>query len=1460
MKKKMIFLILLIGNTAAAQLNISVNSQQYYVIPDQLLGVNTPLYPDFLTPAPPCIKCEKSNTGNPCMNVASIPCNESGSCEGSWRTDLPSQLETDADALHYRAMYYPEGVVSRYYHYVSGGKGFCINPDEADYINLWGLNSGKANPEPRKRYCNENSYNYTNFFEKNIQLCRNEAVPSESMHMVISANVYFGTWHELKYILEYCEANNVTVDAIVFGTEIEHDQDNVPSKILSDGDTIPFASGGSYFKHVQHVFIDSIKLDPLYAELPLHFSTGIQHGGQGGCANRTYFCDDTLGKKSLWNRQIHDAIEVYNQTHNRQLAFAGAVNWWWFPVNNDTLNLSATLAANDMNEFFEQGVTANGHPLCYKYPGGVASGEFSGFDEILVVQWGVKKFNGTCNGTTYENRFITQVFILKRILNMLENNFNIEFNPAASNGIRYTNAFYHRLGSNNGYNPLDFNPDNGAWTTENISNYAIRQINSVSGHKFRRAEITNGPAKNCEAYYIFNCSEQKLFLINYSDTTLTINNLMVDSVSFTDTSLFNYQETSVAANSLRGILAPLSETNQNVQHEQVVLENIIVPAYGILIIDLPFLTSAASQEVCNGIDDDCDTEIDEVQALYFADEDSDGYGNPNAGMLLSVCSTPAGYVADSSDCVDDPVSGKTIHPGAAEVCNGLDENCNGAIDENVLNIFYEDTDGDLFGNPMLTIVACTAPPGFVSDNSDCDDSAPAFHPGAPEICNEVDDNCNSSIDEGVQLTFYADEDGDNYGVENTTTVGCFNPPGYVSSNGDCNDDPVTGSTIHPEANEVCNGLDDNCNTAIDEGVQLVYYADEDQDSYGNPFMSALACSVPAGYVENPDDCDDSPVTGAAVNPQGIEICNAVDDNCNSIIDDNLQSTFYADEDGDSYGNSSITAIACSAPPGFTSDNSDCDDNTVSGGMIYPGAIEMCNNIDDNCNTVIDENLQITFYEDADGDTYGDASVTAFACSVPPGFSPNADDCDDSPLFGGLIYPGAAEVCNGMDDNCDFSIDEGVLLLFYQDADGDQYGNSTTTTLACSLPPGFVDNNTDCDDNPVSGTLIHPGATESCNGIDDNCNTAIDEGVLVKFYADADGDSYGTASINVLSCAAPSGFVSDSTDCNDSLANIHPAMTEICNGIDDNCNALIDEEVKSSFFADADGDTYGDEANSFMACTAPPGFVTDNGDCDDSPLTGVNIHPSATEVCNALDDDCNGLIDETVQSMFYLDADGDAYGNFEAIIFACSAPAGYVDNNEDCNDDPISGPLIHPGATEVCNNADDNCNGNIDEDVQSIYYADADGDGFGTVSFFMFACSPQEGYVADGSDCDDSPSTGSAIHPSASEICNGIDDNCNAITDEGVQLIFYEDADNDLFGNAAISTLACAAPLGYVTDDLDCNDSPLIGSAIHPGASEVCNGTDDDCDGSIDENVQLMVYPDEDGDSFGDPSSGVLACF
>ncbi len=683
MKTKLVITLLLLCSAAIAQLNITVNSQQYYVVPNELLGVNTLLLPDFLEPTPPCSKCETLNTDTPCVDPTGLACDDTTNCAGTWRTDLPARLQEDVDELHYKSMYFPEGVVSRYYHYTPGGHGFCINPLEADLLSQWAINSGKTVPEVWKRYCNENTYGYANFFEKNIEVAVNESNPSESMHMVISANVYFGSWQELKNILEYCAGNGVIVDAIVFGTEIEHDQDNVPSMILNDGDTIPFTSGGSYFKRVQHVFIDSIKSHPSYAPLPLYFAAGIQHGGQGGCNERTYECDDTMGTKSLWNRQIHDAIEYYNQTHSSQLTYAAAVNWWWVPMDNDTLNPSSAIAINDMNAFFETGLSGNGLAKCYKYPGTDPQGEVTGFDEIMIVQWGVKRNTASCVGAGYENKFITQLYIVKRILNMLENNFNVKYNPSASNGLTYTNAFFQRLGSNSSYNPIDLDPDSGCWSVENISKYAIHQVNTLAGYKFRRAEIENGPSRNLEAYYFFNCNSQKMFIINYSDTAFTINSMLVNADSYTTGARFDYLETSVADTSVLAALAPFSETNQAVSHDRVPLQNILIPPYGIIEIELPYLQSPGWEEVCNGIDDDCDAAIDEgLTSTYYSDADGDSFGN--AAFPFTACSPPAGYVSDNTDCNDLPGIGATIYPGAMEICNSIDDNCNDVIDDNAL--------------------------------------------------------------------------------------------------------------------------------------------------------------------------------------------------------------------------------------------------------------------------------------------------------------------------------------------------------------------------------------------------------------------------------------------------------------------------------------------------------------------------------------------------------------------------------------------------------------------------------------------------------------------------------------------------------------------------------------------------------------------------------------------------------
>jgi hypothetical protein len=179
--------------------------------------------------------------------------------------------------------------------------------------------------------------------------------------------------------------------------------------------------------------------------------------------------------------------------------------------------------------------------------------------------------------------------------------------------------------------------------------------------------------------------------------------------------------------------------------------------------------------------------------------------------------------------------------------------------------------------------------------------------------------------------------------------------------------------------------------------------------------------------------------------------------------------------------------------------------------------------------------------------------------------------------------------------------------------------------------------------------------------------------------------------------------------------------------------------------------------------------TDNDADDDGFPVGIDcndadpaINPNANEVCDFIDNNCDGKIDEGLTNTFFQDSDEDSYGSVNSSITTCSAPDGYVTNNSDCND---ADPAINPNANEVCDNLDNNCSGQIDENLSTtIYYHDNDSDGFGNANSSINSCSEQEGYVTNGSDCDDS---NNVINPNAIEIKDDKDNDCDGQIDEGL---------------------------------------------------------------------------------------------
>ena len=365
------------------------------------------------------------------------------------------------------------------------------------------------------------------------------------------------------------------------------------------------------------------------------------------------------------------------------------------------------------------------------------------------------------------------------------------------------------------------------------------------------------------------------------------------------------------------------------------------------------------------------------------------------------------------------------------------------------------------------------------------------------------------------------------------------------------------------------------------------------------------------------------------------------------------------------------------------------------------------------------------------------------------------------------------------------------------------------------------------DITASGTLYAYNTAGTCtqNIVLGNC---------ITYYQDFDSDGYGNTAVSIVSCTPPMGYVLNNTDCNDSNAAINPDETEICNFIDDDCDGTSDDGITYLiYYNDADGDGYGAGAAGSY-CTDPgAGFSLTDDDCDD---LAFGINPGATEICNAIDDDCTGGIDSGLTFLdYYVDADVDSYGDASASpVNSCSAVAGSVTNNGDCND---GNSAINPGATEICNFIDDDCDGTSDDGITYlVYYTDADLDGYGSGLGANYCSDPGAGFSLSDNDCDDLDFD---VNPAATEICNTIDDDCDGTPDDGLLFTtYYADTDTDTYGDAFNTTSTCdVMPSGYVTDNTDCDDSQ---STVYPGGTEICDGLDNDCDGDYDEGTVIAT--------------------
>lgn len=595
--------------------------------------------------------------------------------------------------------------------------------------------------------------------------------------------------------------------------------------------------------------------------------------------------------------------------------------------------------------------------------------------------------------------------------------------------------------------------------------------------------------------------------------------------------------------------------------------------------------------------------------------------------------------------------------------------------------------------------------------------------------------------------------------------------------------------------------------AVLEGSSLVMEADI-LDNLGEPWELSWKLTGPYTAALSCDGSSGSPATcawTAEIGSWTLLVDAAASDGLSGralVAFDVVIAAAY-DDDGD----------------GFSEEEGDCDDQ--NGGVGRP----------------------LVYYPDADGDGFGEEGKEQESCTAQSGYTTFGGDCDDQKP---LIYPGADEYCNSMDDNCDGKVDEDPVdaIDWFLDGDGDGEG-AGVGTHACSLA-GATSSSTDCDD---SNAFIYTGAAEYCDGIDHDCDGSVNDADALDaplWYLDADGDGEGDPGSTWSACSLPTGYVAGGGDCNDNDAAICPGMDEYCNGLDDDCDGTADEADAldaTLWYLDADGDGVGVPTQVQTACYLPLGFSSSDEDCNDQDST---INPLVQEVCDGIDSNCDGKADTDLAHFWYPDVDGDGYGG-TGPTQSCTQPSSTVAIGGDCDEDDSR---VHPNAPETCDARDEDCDSLIDDNAndQKIWYEDADGDGYGNPLVPEIACDQPANAAANDDDCND---TNSNVNPGQLELCDSHDNDCDGSVDENTTTLatYYLDSDGDGWGVSTSTRSSCFPPTGYASMYDDCDET---NPDINPGEVESCDGIDNNCNGVTDTDTPNIAIwsPDADQDGFG----------
>ena len=878
------------------------------------------------------------------------------------------------------------------------------------------------------------------------------------------------------------------------------------------------------------------------------------------------------------------------------------------------------------------------------------------------------------------------------------------------------------------------------------------------------------------------------------------------------------------------------------------------------------------------------------------------------------------------------VASSACGPGGIEICDGLDNDCNGQIDE-IFDLAADiehcgacDHRCDLNGavptclDGTCIIKACEA--GAADADGDPDNGCEARCALVPgdEICDGEDNDCDGEIDEGVDPHHDVNNCGRcnhvceiPHGVPACQDGQCVLQtcePGFGDFDGDLANGCEATCTPDRPGIEICDGEDNDCDAEIDEGFDPQTDGEncgrcQHRCAFANAGAQCIggACHLAAcdvGFVDADREAANGCETRCEPTSHGVEICDEIDNDCNGIIDDGFDTA----RDPDNCGGCSRLddAHRCRLPNAITRcvdgacEIEQCElgfadgDDEASNGCERPCGVEdiseeLCDGVDNDCDGLIDEEFDLI----TDAEHCGACNARCFTANAEPGCERGRcviGRCPDGMIDldripnNGCEYlctpaPDPTEICDLIDNNCDGQIDEGFDIFF-------DVGNCGGCNRACApdhafpvcingrcdigqCDPGWVDANRDLRDGCELECAPSPDAIEICNGQDDDCDGVVDNGFNLLTNPDHCGECnhfcavrHGRAQCSDGTCA-PAGCQPGWVDANGDLfggldgepsdgceypctATANP--TEICDGLDNDCDGVIDNDFDLDSLAHCGAcDITCRFAHARTECqegicrlaACDEGFIDSNRNPLDGCETPCLGDADAPEICNGVDDDCDGLVDEG----FDLQSDGQNCGQCDTIcgldnaetfcnagqcdVLACAD--GFV--NLDGEPDNGCECVITEGGVEICDGIDNDCNGIADDADQVVPPPEVN-------------CRVQGVCLGTRPACIDAGWT--CVYPDTYQVeenlCDGMDNDCDGERDEG---------------HIGLGT-PCAAGVGACREQgsIVCNasrDGVKCSITEHPERStqEVCNGLDDDCDGEIDEDGDWLVgVPAGDG--------------